>query len=50
MTAYDDQNVFAKIMRGEMPCEKLYEDDHTFVIMDIMPRGDGQSKAVACRS
>ena len=41
MTAYDDQNVFAKIMRGEMPCEKLYEDDHTFVIMDIMPRGDG---------
>ena len=41
MTAYDDQNVFAKILRGEMPCEKLYEDDHTFVIMDIMPRGDG---------
>lgn len=41
MTAYDDQNVFAKIMRGEMPCEKLYEDDDTFVIMDIMPRGDG---------
>ena len=41
MTAYNDQNVFAKILRGEMPCEKLYEDDHTFVIMDIMPRGDG---------
>lgn len=41
MTAYDDQNVFAKIMRGEMPCEKLYEDADTFVIMDIMPRGDG---------
>ena len=41
MTSYDDQNVFAKIMRGEMPCEKLYEDDNTFVIMDIMPRGDG---------
>ena len=41
MTAYDDQNVFAKILRGEMPCEKLYEDDLTFVIMDIMPRGDG---------
>lgn len=41
MTAYDDQNVFAKIMRGELPCEKLYEDDDTFVIMDIMPRGDG---------
>ncbi|MEP1092877.1 MAG: HIT family protein [Rhizobiaceae bacterium] len=41
MTTYDDQNVFAKILRGELPCEKLYEDDHTFVIMDIMPRGDG---------
>ena len=41
MTAYDDQNVFAKILRGELPCEKLYEDDDTFVIMDIMPRGDG---------
>ena len=41
MTAYDDQNVFAKILRGELPCEKLYEDEDTFVIMDIMPRGDG---------
>lgn len=41
MTAYDDQNVFAKILRGELPCEKLFEDDATFVIMDIMPRGDG---------
>jgi len=41
MSEYDDQNIFAKILRGEMPCEKLYEDDDTFVIMDIMPRGDG---------
>ncbi len=41
MTAYDDQNIFAKVLRGEMPCEKLYEDADTFVIMDIMPRGDG---------
>ncbi|WP_342362269.1 HIT family protein [Terrarubrum flagellatum] len=41
MTAYDPQNVFAKILRGELPCEKLYEDDHTFAFMDIMPRGDG---------
>jgi histidine triad (HIT) family protein len=38
---YDDQNIFAKILRGEMPCEKVYEDDDTVVIMDIMPRGDG---------
>ncbi len=39
--AYDDQNIFAKILRGEMPCEKVYEDDDTVVIMDIMPRGNG---------
>lgn len=38
---YDDGNVFAKILRGELPAERLYEDDHTLAIMDIMPRGDG---------
>jgi histidine triad (HIT) family protein len=43
MTApsYDDSNVFAKILRGELPAERLYEDAHTLAIMDIMPRGDG---------
>lgn len=41
MASYDDQNVFAKILRGELPCEKLYEDEHTIAIMDIMPKGDG---------
>lgn len=43
MTAphYDDSNVFAKILRGELPAERLFEDDHTLVIMDIMPRGTG---------
>lgn len=39
--AYDDTNVFAKILRGELPAHKLYEDDDTFAMMDIMPRGDG---------
>jgi histidine triad (HIT) family protein len=39
--AYDDGNVFAKILRGEMPSEKVYEDEHTLAFMDIMPRGDG---------
>jgi histidine triad (HIT) family protein len=38
---YDPNNVFAKILRGEMPSHKLYEDDETFAFMDIMPRGDG---------
>lgn len=38
---YDENNIFAKILRGELPCQKLYEDDDTMVIMDIMPRVDG---------
>ncbi|ESR23582.1 HIT family protein [Lutibaculum baratangense] len=41
MAAYDDQNVFAKILRGEIPCSRIYEDDQTLAFMDIMPRGDG---------
>nr|WP_209002970.1 HIT family protein [Stappia taiwanensis] len=40
-SAYDDQNIFAKILRGELPSHKVYEDDQTIAIMDIMPRGDG---------
>jgi histidine triad (HIT) family protein len=39
--AYDDSNVFAKILRGELPCTKVYEDAATLAIMDIMPRCDG---------
>ncbi|MBA85808.1 HIT family protein [Thalassobius sp. S69A] len=39
--AYDSDNIFAKILRGEIPSEKLYEDDDTYVFMDIMPRADG---------
>lgn len=38
---YDPENVFSKILRGELPCQKLYEDADTFAFMDIMPRGDG---------
>lgn len=39
--AYDDTNIFAKILRGELPCHKVYEDDVAFAFMDIMPRADG---------
>jgi histidine triad (HIT) family protein len=39
--AYDPNNIFAKIVRGELPCEKVYEDEHTLAFMDIMPRADG---------
>ena len=43
MTAatYDPSNVFAKILRSELPAYKIYEDEDTFAFMDIMPRGDG---------
>lgn len=41
MTAYDPSNVFAKILRGELPSHTVYEDAATIAIMDIMPRADG---------
>lgn len=39
--AYDANNVFAKILRGEIPAQRLFEDADTLAIMDIMPRADG---------
>ena len=41
MPDYDDSNIFAKILRGEIPCHKIYEDEHTLAFMDVMPRCDG---------
>lgn len=40
---YDPANIFAKILRGEMPCHKVCEDDKSLVFMDIMPRADGHA-------
>lgn len=37
ITHYDDSNIFAKILRGELPCHRVYEDDQTLAFMDIMP-------------
>jgi histidine triad (HIT) family protein len=39
--AYDDQNIFARILRGEIPCHKVYEDEATIAFMDLMPQVDG---------
>jgi histidine triad (HIT) family protein len=39
--AYDNSNVFAKILRGELPAQKVYEDAETLAFMDIMPRCEG---------
>jgi histidine triad (HIT) family protein len=38
---YDTQNIFAKILRGEIPAHKIYEDDHTLAFMDVMPQVEG---------
>ncbi|MBZ9601766.1 HIT family protein [Phyllobacterium chamaecytisi] len=47
MTApYDANNIFAKILRGEIPSHKLYEDDETYAFMDVMPQGKGHCLAI----
>ncbi|EJM98090.1 HIT family protein [Phyllobacterium sp. YR531] len=38
---YDNNNIFARILRGEIPSHKIYEDDSTFALMDVMPQGKG---------
>lgn len=44
--AYDDQNIFARIVRGEIPAYKVYEDEHTIAIMDMMPQGEGHTLVI----
>ncbi|MBN3725511.1 HIT family protein [Burkholderia sp. Ac-20379] len=41
--AYDDNNIFAKILRGELPCTKVCETDTTIAFMDIMPQSPGHT-------
>lgn len=43
---YDDTNVFAKILRGELPAHKVYEDEHAIAFMDLMPQGTGHTLVV----
>ncbi len=44
--AYDSNNIFAKILRGEIPSAKVYEDEHTLAFMDIMPQADGHTLVI----
>ncbi len=44
--SYDTNNIFAKILRGEIPCIKLYEDAHTLAFMDIMPQAPGHALVI----
>jgi histidine triad (HIT) family protein len=46
MAAYDPQNIFAKILRGEVPSYKVYENEHTFAFLDIMPRSPGHTLVI----
>jgi histidine triad (HIT) family protein len=46
MTGYDPNNIFAKILRGELPCHKVFEDERVLVFMDIMPRSTGHALVV----
>jgi len=47
--AFDPDNLFAKIIRGEIPSHKVYEDEHTFAFLDIMPRADGHTLVIPKR-
>jgi histidine triad (HIT) family protein len=46
MASYDPNNVFAKILRGELPSHKVYEDDRAFAFLDIMPRATGHALVI----
>lgn len=51
--AYDPNNIFAKVLRGELPCVKVFEDAQTLAFMDIMPSVEGHTLVipkVACES
>jgi histidine triad (HIT) family protein len=41
--AYDQNNIFAKILRGEIPAYRVYEDDRTLAFLDVMPQSDGHT-------
>ncbi|MFQ3246274.1 MAG: histidine triad (HIT) family protein [Arenicella sp.] len=43
---YDNNNIFAKILTGAIPCIKVYEDDQTLAFMDIMPQAEGHTLVI----
>lgn len=43
---YDSENIFAKILRGEMPCVKVYEDDNILSFMDVFPQSEGHTLVI----
>lgn len=47
---YDEANIFAKILRGEMPAAKVFEDEHVFAFMDVFPQAKGHTLVIPKRS
>ena len=45
-TPYESDNIFAKILRGEIPCHAVYEDEHTLAFMDVMPQSEGHTLVI----
>ena len=46
MTPYDPDNIFGKILRGEIPAHKVYKDEHSLAFMDVMPQGEGHTLVI----
>jgi histidine triad (HIT) family protein len=46
MAAYDPENIFAKMLKGEIPCHKIHEDENTLAFLDIMPRTKGHTLVI----
>lgn len=44
--SYSSDNIFAMILRGEIPAAKVYEDEHTLAFMDVMPQADGHTLVI----
>jgi len=47
MSSYDSNNVFAKILRGEIPAARVYENEHAVAFMDVMPQSDGHTLVIS---
>ncbi|WP_127143391.1 HIT family protein [Pelagibacterium montanilacus] len=46
MSDYEPDNIFARIIKGEIPCHKIFEDETTFAFMDIMPQSKGHALVI----
>lgn len=46
MSAYDPDNIFSKILAGEIPSHRIYEDEHVIAIMDVMPQAEGHALVI----